>query len=204
MSREIKLPEPKVKGFISVEEALAKRRSRRRFKREPISLEQLSQLLWAAQGITDKGRGFRTAPSAGATFPLEIYVVVKAKGIEKLEPGIYKYSPANHTLRLIRNGDFSYDLYSACLDQPWVLEAPVNIIITAVYRRTTSIYGRRGAERYVPMEAGHVGQNIYLQAEALGLGTVAIGAFYDERVHEIIGSPKGEIPLYVFPIGKPF
>jgi len=203
MIQEIKLPEPRTKGIMSVEEALARRRSHRRFKKEAITLEQLSQLLWAAQGITDRRRGFRTAPSAGATYPLEIYVVIKTNGVKGVEPGVYKYDPLNHSLYLVKSGDFSYDLYTACLEQTWVLEAPINIVITADYRRTTSVYGKRGAERYVSMEAGHVGQNIYLQAEALGLGTVAIGAFYDEKVHRVIGSPREEIPLYIFPIGKP-
>ena len=188
---------------MSVEEAIAKRRSRRKFVHYSLSLEELSQLLWAAQGITDRIRRFRSAPSAGATFPLEVYVVVKSEGVKNLEPGVYKYRPERHSLILIRKGDYSHELYRACLDQSWVLEASINIVITAVYRRTTSVYGRRGAERYIPMEAGHVGQNIYLQAEALGLGTVAIGAFYDNEVLRVLGNPRDETPLYVFPVGKP-
>ncbi len=190
-------------GRVSLEEVIAKRRSRRKFKREPITLQQLSQLLWAAQGISDERRGFRTVPSAGATYPLEVYVVVREGGVEGLDPGIYKYIPERHSLALIKRGDFSYELYRACLSQEWVREAAINIVITAVYERTTAFYGRRGAERYVPMEAGHAGQNIYLQAEALGLGTVAIGAFYDEEVSSILGLPRSEVPLYVFPVGKP-
>ena len=192
----IKLPEPRKRGDISVEEAIEKRRSIRDYLDKPIKIEHLSQILWAAQGITDPIKKFRSAPSAGATYPLEIYVVVGE--VEGLNPGVYHYNPYNHSLRLIKEGDYRYQLYKACVDQKWVLKAPASIVITAVYERTTSRYGERGI-RYVHMEAGHVGQNIYLQATALGMGTVAVGAFYDEKVEEILNA-KGRA-LYVFPLG---
>jgi len=192
------LPEPRVYGNVSLEEAILKRRSVREYSEEPLKLEDLSQILWAAQGITDPNRMFRSAPSAGATYPLEVYVVVKE--VEGLKPGVYRYISVNHSLQLIKAGDYSYPLYRACLNQRWVLEAKANIVITSVYERTTSVYGERGI-RYVHMEAGHVGQNIYLQSTALGVGTVAVGAFYDEEVEEVVGCGPNERALYVFPLG---
>lgn len=197
----IPLPSPREKGVVSVEEAIARRRSRRKYRRDPLTLAELSQLLWAAQGITEPRKGFRSAPSAGATYPLELYVVVKEGGVEGLEAGIYHYDPRAHAIRLVRRGDFTEELYRACVEQEWVLEAPVSIVITAVYERTTRVYGERGV-RYVHMEVGHVGENVYLQAEALNLGTVAIGAFYDDWVWEILGRPPNEHPLYVMPVGR--
>lgn len=196
------LPLPRLKSEVTVEEAIASRRSIRRYLEKPLTLDQLSQLLWAAQGITEVNRGFRAAPSAGATYPLVIYVVVGEDGVGGLDPGVYRYDPHAHVLVLVRHGDHRAELASACLNQPWVREAPVSIVITAVYERTTHRYGERGV-RYVHIEVGHVGQNIYLQATALGLGTVAVGAFEDERVHEVIGAAKGERPLYVMPVGVP-
>ena len=196
------LPLPRLKGNMSLEESIAYRRSIREYLDKPLTLNQLSQLLWAAQGLTELKWGFRASPSAGATYPLEIYVVVAENGVEGLEPGIYHYDPYTHTIRLTRKGDFVDELYEACLRQPWVKEAPVNIVIVAEYERTTRVYGERGI-RYVHMEVGHVGQNIYLEATALGLGTVAIGAFYDNQVREILGLPPNYHPLYVMPVGVP-
>jgi SagB-type dehydrogenase family enzyme len=194
----IKLPDPVLKGSISVEEAISKRRSIREYKDEPLRLEELGQLLWAAQGITSP-KGFRAAPSAGATYPLEIYVSVKERGVIGLPAGIYHYDPFDHSLTLIKEGDHSLEIYRASLNQEWVKEAPICIIIAADFSRTTSRYGTRG-ERYVYMEAGHVGQNIYLQATALDLGTVAVGAFYDDQLRSIIGCE--EAPIYIFPVGR--
>ena len=195
---EVMLPEPKLKGDMSVEEAIAKRRSIRHYKDKPLTLEQLSQLLWAAQGITDEKRKFRAAPSAGATYPFEIYVVVG--NVKGLKPGIYHYNPFKHSLTLIKEGDYRKQLQAAALNQQWVGKAAVNIVLVAFYERTTRYYGERGY-RYVYMEAGHIGQNIYLQATALGLGTVAVGAFHDEEVAEILGT--GGDPVYIFPVGVP-
>jgi len=198
--REIFLPMPRLSGDMSVEEAIARRRSVREYINSPLKIEEVSQLLWSAQGITDVRRGFRAAPSAGATYPLEVYLVVREGGVEGLEPGIYKYDPHRHSLMLVKPRDFSKELYSAALNQDWVLEAPINLVVTAVYERTTRRYGERGI-RYVHMEVGHVGQNVYLQATALNLGTVVIGAFYDEEVKRIIGTPD-EAPLYIMPVGR--
>ena len=157
----IMLPKPRLYGNMSLEEAVFKRRSVREYSEEPLRLEDLSQILWAGQGIT--GSRFRSAPSAGATYPLEIYVVVK--DVEGLKPGVYHYIPTNHSLQLLKEGDYSYQLYKACINQRWILDARANLVITGIYGRTTSIYGERGV-RYVHMEAGHVGQNIYLQCTA--------------------------------------
>ena len=196
--RIIELPEPKKVGSISVEEAIACRRSRRSYSNEPLSLNEISQLCWASQGITDPIRKFRSAPSAGALYPLEQFLVV---GNAEIDAGIYQYIPFDHSLMLIKRGDYREELYKAALRQESVRRGAIDIVITAIYERTTRKYGERGI-RYVHMEAGHVAQNIYLQAEALGLGTVSIGAFYDDMVREILSLPKHYTPLYIMPVGK--
>jgi len=202
------LPLPKIRGdVLSVEEALAYRRSIREYRDEPITIEQLSQLLWAAYGISETKYGFKTTPSAGATYPLEVYVVVKPRGVRVnethyLEPGSYKYIPEQHALVLVKRGDLSGELMSATLGQEWVGTAPVNIVIAAVFERTTRVYGERGV-RYVHMEVGHAGQNIYLEATALGLGCVVVGAFYDDEVARVVGLADNEKPMYVIPVGVP-
>lgn len=198
-NRNIKLPPPICKGHLSIEEALLLRRSVRTYRDSPINLQDLSQILWSAQGITEKNYKFRTCPSAGATFPLEIYV--SAYKVHDLDIGIYKYIPENHELNLHLKGDKREDLYIACLRQEWIRKAPVIIIISANYYKTTARYGERGI-RYIFMEAGHCAQNIYLQCVSLNLGTVAVGAFNDEDVKRIINLPKNEFPLYLLPIGK--
>ena len=198
----IYLPLPVFKGNMSLEEAILHRRSIREYRKEPLTLHQLSQLLWAAQGITEVRWGFRASPSAGATYPLEIYVVVGNNGVKGLVSGVYRYQPHSHSLVLVKKGDVREELYSACLNQEWVRDAPVVLVIAADYERTTRVYGERGI-RYVHMEVGHVGQNIYLEATALGLGTVAVGAFYDDEVRVIIGAPENHHPLYVMPVGIP-
>ena len=191
-----------LKVKMSIEEATASRRSIREYEKKPLTLEQLAQLLWAAQGITDVRRGFRTTPSAGATYPLEVYVVVGSNGVIGLEAGIYHYDPQAHVLKLLKYGDFRNELCLACLGQPWVKQAPIDIVIVAIYERTTLRYGDRGI-RYVRMEVGHVGQNTYPQATALGLGTIVIGAFYDDKVREILRLSEKEYPMYVIPVGYP-
>lgn len=195
----IKLPKPKYKSEISIEEAILKRRSIRTYKDIPLSIYELSQLLWSAQGITEKRLGLRTAPSAGATYPLEIYIVVGK--VTNLESGIYRYNPEKHEIILLYRGDKRIELSNAALGQSSVKFAPITIVITAIYERTTKIYGERGI-RYVHMEAGHVAQNIYLQCVSLNLGTVSIGAFKDEEVRKILNLPKNEHPLYLMPVGK--
>jgi SagB-type dehydrogenase family enzyme len=192
------LPEPRLKSEVSLEEALLKRRSIREYANLPLTLEDVSQLLWAAQGITAEWGG-RTAPSAGALYPLEVYLAVG--NVENLAAGVYKYKPERHELVKVRDDDVRGELAEAALGQNFVMEAAIDIVIAAVYERTTKKYGDMGV-RYTHMEAGHAAQNIYLQATALDLGMVTIGAFYDDRVKDILGMLKNETPLYVIPVGK--
>ncbi|MDP8246621.1 MAG: SagB/ThcOx family dehydrogenase [Candidatus Tritonobacter lacicola] len=192
----IKLPEPLIKGVMSVEEAISNRRSIRSYKKTGLTLNQVSQLLWAAQGITEKKRGFRSAPSAGATYPLTAYLV--AGEVEGLAPGVYQYIPERHALRMVSGRDVRPGLARASYGQGWVAAAPATIVLAARYERTTRVYGKRGV-RYVDIEVGHAGENIYLQATALGLGTVAVGAFSDDAVKKILGIE--EVPLYLMPVG---
>ncbi len=194
MSQEIKLPRPCEKGSVSIEEVLNQRRSVRDYKKASMSLEEVSQLLWAGTG---KNLYRRTAPSAGATYPLEIYLVVGE--VEALELGLYHYSIPKHHLKKVKEGDLRRSLSRAALEQRMIERAPVNIVIAADYHRTTGHYGQRGI-RYVHMEVGHVGQNISLQAVALKMGTVMIGAFDDRQVKEILGIE--EDPLYLIPVGR--
>ncbi len=195
----VELPEPKYESGTSAEEALLRRRSIRRYGKEPLVLAEISQLLWAAQGITEPKRGFRTAPSAGATYPLQVYLVVRnVKGLAK---GVYRYRPRRHELLRIRAGDVGDELTAAALGQECVGAGAVDVVITAVYEWTTRRYGDRGV-RYVHMEAGHAAQNVYLQAVSLNLGTVAIGAFNDEKVRKTLGIPREERPLYIMPVGR--
>jgi len=199
---QIKLPEPQKAGKVSLEETIQKRRSRRDFTDKPLNLAQISQILWAAQGITEEATGFRAAPSAGALYPLEVYVVAKEKGIEGLEAGVYRFIPEGHLLQVHQKRDMHQDFVAACLNQEACDLAPVSLVITAVYERTTEKYGERG-RRYVEIEVGHVGQNVYLQTEALGLGTCAIGAYNDEKIARILNLPKEHEPLYIMPLGYP-
>jgi len=194
----ILLEEPKTKGSISLEEAILKRRSHRSYKKEALGFFEISQILWAAQGITSP-EGLRSVPSAGALYPLEIFLVVGK--VEKLDAALYKYNPENHSLSKIKDGDLRSELSIAALGQSWVKEAPAVLVIGGVFERTTKKYGERGI-RYVYMEAGHSAQNVYLQATALNLGTVTVGAFDDEKVKEILGLPENVLPLYLMPIGK--
>lgn len=193
------LPQPKTESKISIEEAILKRRSVREYKDEPLTLKEISQILWSAQGITNSSWGGRTAPSAGALYPLEVYLIVRKA--ENLGSGVYKYLPEGHKIKRILEKDISTDLARAALGQMFIAEAPVSLVISAVYSRTIGKYGDRGIQ-YVHLETGHAAQNVYLQVESLGLGTVTIGAFDDERIKEILTLSEEEIPLYIMPIGK--
>ncbi|MEM2921380.1 MAG: SagB/ThcOx family dehydrogenase [Candidatus Bathyarchaeia archaeon] len=194
----VKLASPRLQSSVSVEEALLKRRSIREYTGERLNLQEVSQLLWAAQGITDP-KGFRTAPSAGALYPLEVYLVVG--DVENLATGVYKYKPLEHEIIKVLEGDKRRELAEAAIGQISVREAAIDIVVTAVYERTTVKYGDRGI-RYVHMEVGHAAQNLCLQATAMGLGTVTVGAFHDEEVKEILNLPEDEQPLYIIPVGK--
>jgi len=194
----IKLPQPMKTGKTSVEKALQERHSIREYRRIPLTLSELSQLLWAAQGISGFGTR-RTAPSAGALYPLEVRVVIG--NVTGLSAGVYAYNPHMHEITRIETGDKRLPLHQAALGQTSVKNAAAAIVLSAVYRRTMIKYGERGF-RYVNMEAGHAAQNICLQAVSLDLGTVVIGAFHDEEVKAILNLPGQEEPLYIIPVGR--
>ena len=209
----IPLPAPRHTSATSVEQALSERRSIREFMDEALSLEEVSQLLWAAQGVTEPGEapemwreewgkwmgGVRTAPSAGALYPLEVYLV--AGEVDGLQAGLYRYIALEHALEPSAEGDLREALAEAALRQAAITAAPAVVVITAVYQRTAGKYGER-ATRYVHIEVGAAGQNIYLQAETLGLGTVFIGAFRDEPVQLALGLPTDHGPLAIMPVGR--
>jgi SagB-type dehydrogenase family enzyme len=194
----LKLPEPQYTSDTSVEAALAQRRSVRAYSGENLTIAELSQLLWAAQGITEPWGG-RTAPSAGALYPLELYVVVGT--VTGLDAGVYRYRPANHELEKTKDGDVRAELADAALSQGFIGDAAINLVFFGIFNRTTVKYRERGI-RYVYMEAGHAAQNVYLQAESLDLGTVTIGAFDDSVVQQIVGVQEQGRPLYIMPVGR--
>jgi SagB-type dehydrogenase family enzyme len=189
-----KLPEPKETSDMSLEQALANRRSVREYTSAPLTEEQIAQLCWAAQGITDAEQGLRTAPSAGALYPLELYVVTPG--------GVRHYVPGKHALRWHAEGDLRGKLSAAALHQPWVEKAPAVFVFAGVFERTEKKYGERGG-RYVWMEAGHAAENLLLQATAMELGAVPVGAFRDEQVAAALNLPAKHRPLYVIPVGYP-
>ena len=194
----ISLPKPRYDSDVSLEQSLLQRRSTRTYTGEVLTLQEVSQLLWAAQGITDP-RGFRTAPSAGALYPLEIYLV--AGHVQGLTSGIYWYEPEQHRLLRTMDGDKRTELAGAALGQRSVKEGAVVFVLSAVYDRTTGKYGDRGI-RYVHIEVGHAAQNLCLQATAMGLGAVTVGAFHDEQVARLLDLPENEQPLYIIPVGR--
>ena len=203
----ILLPSPSFKGKVSIEEVLSRRRSVRYYEDNPLSIDDISQLLWSAYGITKSidspaflRGGLKTAPSAGALYPLELYLI--AWNIDQLKNGIYKYFPEDHSLKLVTNGDKRDELSTAAWDQSWLKEAAGAIVYSAIFSRTSDKYSIRGEERYVCMDLGHSAENVYLQGMALGIGTCAIGAFNDNKLKELINMPEEEKPLYIMPIGK--
>lgn len=194
----VRLPQPDYTSEVSVEQALLTRRSQRAFSQRALALAELSQLLWAAQGVTSP-RGYRTAPSAGASYPLEIHAA--AGLVAELPAGIYRYRSADHTVIQSAAGDPRGELAAAALGQRWVARASVVLVIAAAYARVCATYSRRGV-RYTDMEAGHAAQNVGLQAAALGLGAVMVGAFDDAEVRRIARLPPDEEPLYLIPVGR--
>jgi SagB-type dehydrogenase family enzyme len=193
----VRLPAPDRSGGMSLNEALNQRRSVRSYRNEPLSISQVSQLLWSAQG-TNNERGFRTAPSAGATFPLELFVM--ANNITGMSKGIYHYNPFENTLELYREGDFAGALMRASLSQSMITDAGMVIIFGAIFGRTTQRYDERGI-RYVYNEIGHAAQNVHLQVSALNLGTVVIGAYIDEEVEAVLNLDDEIRVLYLMPVG---
>ena len=199
LENKISLPRPQCDGAVSLEKALLHRRSVRDFSSRRLELWHISQLAWAAQGITGPDV-HRTAPSAGALFPLGLYVAVG--NVIGLAPGIYKYGIRDHDLIHWLQGDKRRQLCEAALSQSSILQAPAVFVLSAIYERTTAKYGERGI-RYVHMEVGHAAQNLLLQAVALNLGAVVLGAFDDAKVKKILSWSKQEEPLYLVPVGKP-
>lgn len=197
LSDTVILPSPVDDSGITLVEALQARRSVREYSDEPVTLQQLSRLLHSAQGITGE-RGCRSAPSAGATYPMTLYVI--SENVEGLQPAIYTFDPGEMTLDPLREGGFLHELAAAALGQRCISGAALAIVMVADYSVTTEVYGERGI-MYVHMEAGHISQNIYLQATALELGTVAVGAFRDEEVSALLGLDSGSTPLYIMPVG---
>jgi len=198
----IKLPPPAKKGGMALAEALEVRRTVRRFAARPLDLPQVSQLLWGADGISDP-RGLRTSPSAGATYPLDLYLVVGERGVMNLPAGVYHYLVVEHALTSIAPGDLRAPVARASLHQTWMTEAPVMVVITGEYRRCMARYGQRGI-RYTHMESGNVSQNLFLTAEALGLGAGIVGAFEDKALAQVLKLPPAHEPLLVMPVGYKF
>jgi SagB-type dehydrogenase family enzyme len=197
----INLPAPEAAQGMPLAEAISKRRSTRDFSPEPLTQLQLSQLLWSAQGVTETEEKLRAVPSAGATYPLEIFAVCGPDSLESAEAGIYHYEVKDHSLIQLAAGDFRADLAGAALNQKFIYQAPVDLVICAELSRTLMRYSARG-EMYVYVEVGHAGQNIYLQATAIGLATVAVGAFNDEHVREVLQLKRATRPIYIMPVGK--
>lgn len=196
-TREYKLPKPRLENGASLVEALSGRRSVREFSSQALTIDEITQLLWAAQGITSRG-GYRTTPSAGALYPLELHLV--AGEVAGLPPGSYRYNPVRHVLEDGVSGDLRPALARTALNQTWISQAPAVVVISAVYSRTSWKYGKR-AIRYVHIEAGNASQNLLLQATALGLGSVVVGAFDDEALSHLLNLPASEKPLLILPIG---
>ena len=198
MNKSIKLPPPRYDGTVSIEQALLKRRSVRSYTSGALTISEISQLLWSAQGLTGPAR-YRTAPSAGALYPLEVYLA--SGNVVDVDSGIYKYDPRSHEIRMTIPGDKRPDLCRAGLGQSSIRSAPAVMIFCAIFERVTGNYGRRGIQ-YVYMEAGHAIQNACLQAVSLGLGSVVIGAFNDDEVKHIVKLDGDEQALLLLPVGK--
>lgn len=192
--KTILLPKPAISGTFPLEKAIFLRRSIRKYKDTPLTTEQISQLFWAAQGITAEASGFRTAPSAGATYPLEIYGVTK--------DWTAHYNPGQHSIEIISYHDERKKLSLASYRQSFIAEAPFDLVIASVPQRTAKRYGEK-AERYINMEVGHAAQNVHLEAVSLGLGSVPVGAFSAFAVKTLLGLPKDQEPLYIIPVGHP-
>jgi SagB-type dehydrogenase family enzyme len=199
-AEQITLPDARGYRGLSLEEAIATRRSIRDYAPESLSLEGLSRLLYAAQGITDPRRGFRAAPSAGALYPIETYAV--AHDVAGLEPGLYHYAVADHALERLRVGNLRAQIMLAGIGQEMLGQAQVCFVLSAIFQRTRWKYRER-TYRYVLLEAGHIGQNLYLAATSMGLGACAVGAFLDDELNDLLGlDGEEEAALYIISVGK--
>jgi len=206
-SEKVLLPKPKSIKPILLHDSLTKRRSVRAYLKKPLDLDTLSYLLWATSGInaimdSSWGRmGLRTAPSAGACYPIETYIVVNQNGVNGLDHGIYHYDIENHQLEVLFLGNFAELVKNACLEQECCGSAPVIFVFTAIFNRTRYRYHNRGF-RYIYLDAGHQAQNLALSLPGFGLGGVPIGAFYDDEINEILTiDGQSESTIYVYPVG---
>jgi SagB-type dehydrogenase family enzyme len=195
----IELPEPSRTGAVSLEETLARRRSLRAFAPEPVSLQSIGQLAWSAQGITDAATGYRTAPSAGGTLPIEVDLLLH--GVPELADGVYRYHPTEHALRLRLPGDLREAVTASTMNQGFVRDAPAVMLVSGVAARINPRFGAL-SDRLIDMEVGHVGQNVSLQAVALGLGTVVVVAFREAELAAALRLAEGERPIYLMPMGR--
>jgi SagB-type dehydrogenase family enzyme len=195
----VKLPPPVTKGTVSVEEALQNRRTTRKFANRSLELAQISQLLWAADGINSP-QGKRTAPSGKATYPMDLYLVAGERGVTGLAPGIYHYNVADHALEPVAQGEFRPAVAKACNSQVWMTEAPAILVISGDYKRSEVKNGAK-APLYTHIEAGLIAQNIFLQAGALGLGAGIAGGMNDQALGQALKLPQGHIPFLVMPVG---
>jgi SagB-type dehydrogenase family enzyme len=196
----MKLPDPQLEGGVSLEQTIVWRRTIRSFSKKTVPLFFFSQLAWAAQGVTGADKLKRSAPSAGALYPMDVYAALGQDSVEGLNAGIYHYHPQAHAIKLKTQGDLRQPLAEASLHQMWMARAPINFIITAEYQRITGKYGRRG-RRYAMIEAGHIGQNIFLQAVALGLTAGIVGAYDDHKVSRVLAITDSHEPLLIMPVG---
>jgi SagB-type dehydrogenase family enzyme len=188
----IDLPQPLTKSGVSLEEAIIKRRSVRNLKDVPLTQEEISQLLWSAQGVTDKNSKYRSAPSAGARYPIELYALT--------QEGLFHYHPLKHAIEKIRSVDIRQKVSEAAMQQPCIKQAPFTVVIAANYAKLTSRYDKKGV-RYADMEAGHIAQNVLLQAAALGLAGVPVGAFLEDVMIKTLDLPEDLKPIYLIPVG---
>ena len=199
----VSLPAPQLTGNLSVEAAIENRRSVRHYSNQSVTLGNVSQILWSAQGITDTQNQLRATPSAGQVYPLELYVIA-GPNVSGLEEGVYQYEPSNNTLEMFMKGDLRENLSNIADGQPWVKQAPLDILITGNNQKMIDKYPDKELSiRFVALEAGHAGENIYLQAESLGLVTVSLGSFDSNLLNQKFELPNNETPLYIFPIGYP-
>jgi SagB-type dehydrogenase family enzyme len=196
----VKLPLPRRQGTVSVEQAIDQRRTVRKFASRPLDLSQVSQLLWSAQGITEKNGFRRAVPSAGALYPMDVFVVAGHERVAQMDAGVYQYKPKGHMLSLAVKSDLREAIARAALSQMWIARAPLSMVITAEFKRITKKYKKRGVI-YAIIEAGHMGQNLFLQAEALGLKASIVGAFHEKKLVKAIRIPSSHTPLSIMPIG---
>lgn len=194
------LGHPQMSGRLSLETCIKNRRTIRSFKPDLLTAQQFSQLLWAAQGITQDGGVKRAAPSAGALYPMDLYAIMGEGGVENFQAGVYHYNPGPHTVSLTTKGDLRREIARDSLSQMWIASSPLILVITAAYDRITPKYGQRGI-RYAMIEAGHIGQNIFLQAQALGLSAGIVGAFKDQAIIQTMHIPPSHEPLLIMSVG---